>query len=218
MDLFVNTKLDAVNECLAAIGDSPVSSLDEYNADADSAERAISVLSRTIQTNGGKGWWFNTEWCISYTPNPTTGYVQLPNNLLADDIALDPQRYVSDDTYRLAVRGFKLYDTYNSTYDMRHISALSDDGKVYLKNIIIQLEFDALPQVVKDAVTAAARMKFAQDFEADYKRVELLREPARLAYFLIQKDELKHRKHNYIKDNETIENFIVKAGGRNNPR
>ncbi len=52
-------ELDAVNDLLAAIGESPVSTLEgDSNADVVNARRILNKVNRTVQS---KGWTFNIE-------------------------------------------------------------------------------------------------------------------------------------------------------------
>lgn len=210
-----NTLLDAVNRCLASVGELPVSSLDEPNVDVGNALSIIQTLSREIQTNQGKGWWFNTEWNPSFSPAPSTGIVELPNNHLADSVALDPNRYISDG-YRIVVRGRRLYDSMSQSFDMTEIAEQSD-GRVYLDRMIVELPYDDVPQVARKAITDASRAIFVQDFEADFQKLQALADTAKKSYFGLQNAEALQRKHNFLQDNSTVRDFVVKAGGYNNP-
>ena len=52
-----SAELDAINEMLAAIGESPVTTLDEDgSADVANARRILNRINRQIQS---KGWAFN---------------------------------------------------------------------------------------------------------------------------------------------------------------
>lgn len=52
-------ELDAINDILAAIGESPVSTLEgDTNADVANARRILNRVNRTVQA---KGWTFNIE-------------------------------------------------------------------------------------------------------------------------------------------------------------
>lgn len=65
--------LSAVNDMLAAIGESPVNSLEtDTNADVANARRILNNVNREIQA---KGWTFNIEQGAELSPDVTTGYI-----------------------------------------------------------------------------------------------------------------------------------------------
>jgi hypothetical protein len=73
-------ELAAVNDMLAAIGESPVSSLEgDPNADVANCRRILNQVNREIQS---KGWTFNIEEAASLLPNALTGLISyLPSYL-----------------------------------------------------------------------------------------------------------------------------------------
>lgn len=73
-------ELAAVNDMLAAIGESPVSSLEgDPNADVANCRRILNQVNREIQS---KGWTFNIEEGASLQPNALTGLIDyLPSYL-----------------------------------------------------------------------------------------------------------------------------------------
>lgn len=67
MDLTPTTTLDAVNEMLGAIGEQPVSDIEDIgNTDTAIAVRTLHGVSREVQS---KGWWFNTDEPFVFTLN-----------------------------------------------------------------------------------------------------------------------------------------------------
>lgn len=206
MIIKVGTLLDSVNRCLAAIGELPVSSLDENNVDIGNILNTIDAVSTTLQTNESKGWWFNTDYNVGYTPNATTGVVTLPNNHLAESIALDPTKHYNADHYMLVVRGQQIYNARASSYDLREIAG---DDKLYLCSLVVKLPFEYLPQVAKDFITEASRATFALDFETDFKRVQALSTNVDKAFYAVQLAESRNRRHNYLNDNQSISNLIA---------
>jgi hypothetical protein len=73
-------ELAAVNDMLAAIGESPVSSLEgDPNADVANCRRILNQVNREIQS---KGWTFNIEEAASLLPNAISGLIPyLPSYL-----------------------------------------------------------------------------------------------------------------------------------------
>lgn len=73
-------ELAAVNDMLAAIGESPVSSLEgDPNADVANCRRILNQVNREIQS---KGWTFNIEEAASLLPDAISGLINyLPSYL-----------------------------------------------------------------------------------------------------------------------------------------
>ena len=207
MQMYVNTRLDAINFVMSCIGLAPVDSEDEYNLDVAQAGGVIDKASRSIQTNKGIGWWFNREKNWKMAPDPVTGQVLLPNT------ALSTYRY---DEYnrqvKIATRGRALFDTNQHRFDMR---PLATDGYIRLM-IITQLEFDDLPQTAKDAVASAAAVMFARGNEMDINRIKVLGQEADIAMFALECEETTQSKNNAFSDNRRMASFEAQAGGFNN--
>lgn len=80
MELTPTTELEAVNEMLGAIGESPVSDLDTAgNIDAAIARDTLRAVSREVQS---KGWWFNEQEAYTFTLN-AEGKVEAPHSILS---------------------------------------------------------------------------------------------------------------------------------------
>lgn len=73
-------ELSAINDMLAAIGESPVSSLEgDANADVANCRRLLSQVNREIQS---KGWTFNIEEGATLVPDAFSGLIEyLPSYL-----------------------------------------------------------------------------------------------------------------------------------------
>lgn len=207
MNTDVSTRLDAVNYALGSIGLSNVPTLDMFNTDVSMASMYLDNYSRSIQNQNGYGWWFNREYLWKFTPDPVNGVVTLPNNCLAC--------YTFDqrgNPTKMATRGRALYDTKEHGYDMRGL--VGDDG--YLRSIlIIQLDFDDLPQTAKDSITRSATLKFASAAEMEVNRLKVLQAEADDAYFQLQAEETTQTANNAFTDNPEIAMFICRAGGIN---
>lgn len=81
------TKLEAVNDMLASIGESPVNSLQSGLGDAALAESILDRTSRQVQT---PGWFVNTRDNYVITKNASDWFV-LPDNTLKVD-TVDPRK------------------------------------------------------------------------------------------------------------------------------
>ena len=144
MSLNRMTELEAVNTMLTTIGEQPVSSLDNLAGlqDASIARQILSNISRTVQS---KGWVFNLDLQVTYSPN-SNGEIILGSNV----IRIDTTSKVRSSTKDIIERGGKLYDRENNT------SVFTDDVKV---DRVIVLNFEDLPESARRYIaTRSARV------------------------------------------------------------
>lgn len=134
MSLTATTKLEAVNIMLSTIGENPVNSLTSGLVDAELAETILGSVSKSVQS---EGWNFNTEKKVSYSAD-TSGHIILPANILRADATVEA------DALDLVQRGLKMYDKKNHTYVI---------NKAVNLDIIIELDFEILPEVARRYIT-----------------------------------------------------------------
>lgn len=138
------TELEAVNEMLRTIGESPVSSLSgDVGVDVVTAIQTLSTMSRAIQT---RGWLFNTEHEYPLMPD-VQGNIGAPANALRVNAAADG---IVDPVWR----GSKMYDRKN------HTSVFSEKLEA---TVVFLLAFDELPETARRYVTVAACRKFQDE-------------------------------------------------------
>ena len=135
------TQLDAVNTMLSAIGEAPVNSLSSGLVEAEIAETILNTVDREVQS---MGWHFNTELSKSYAQNPS-GEILLGTDILRADATLEAN---SPD---LVQRGLKMYDRRNHTFNIGASTKL---------DVVVQLDFDDLPEVCKRYITLRATRIF----------------------------------------------------------
>lgn len=141
------SELEAVNVMLSAIGEAPVSSLDDLTLiDAVLARTTLEEASIEIQT---RGLHCNTE--INYPLTPTVeGEILVPANCVRIDTT-----DVSSDV-DVAQRGNKLYDRAKR-------SSTSFTDKLYVEMVLL-FPFSELPQHVKRYATVKAARRFQARF------------------------------------------------------
>ncbi|AID17694.1 putative tail tubular protein A [Escherichia phage ECBP5] len=207
MQLYVNTRLDAINYVLSCIGLAPVDSEDDYNLDVAQAGGMVDKVSRTIQNNKGRGYWFNREANHKLAPDPVTGNVLIPNNTLAV--------YRFDNFNRpakIATRGRALYDTATHGFDMRGLA--NSDGFMHLM-LVTQIDYGDLPQTAKDAIASQAGMMFARSNEMDVNRIKVLAGEAEEAMWGLECEETTQSQANAFKDSRSMAQFNFVVGGYN---
>jgi hypothetical protein len=209
LSLGIVTKIDAVNQVLSAIGSVGISSDEEleWNVDAGEADKLVDIMSQQVQTNQGKGWWFNRESFHKLTPDPVTGAVVVPNNTISAFIKRGHLGVKS-----VSLRGTQFFDSETLGYDM---SSLVNSAGVIECILIVTLEFEFLPVSVKKAISDAARFWVVNDKEGDKLKMEALKQAANASYISVQSEDASQRRRNML-NNNGIATAIAKAGGWNN--
>jgi len=138
------TEREAINTMLSAIGETPVSSLeDDINVDAAIARNILRTTSRQVQTRGLNS---NTEKGYRITPN-STGEIVLPGNVIEAD-EIKPTTNTERD---LVVRGKRLYDRRGHTYNI---------GEPVYVDMILNMPFEHLPEATRHYITIRAARIF----------------------------------------------------------
>ena len=138
------TELNAVNSVLAAIGQSPVTTLDFENPETSFVYNLIQECSRDVQD---EGWVFNREQMYPLKPT-TTGFIIPPNNVLRMDVS-------ENDVYRFTdviKRDGKLYDKQTHSYEF--------NGPIYM-DIVWLFALTDLPSVFQRYIKSRASSRAA---------------------------------------------------------
>jgi len=141
------TLLEAVNVLLANIGEAPVATLeDESNAEAGVAERTILELHKEGQT---RGWTWNREEGFRFTRDVSTGEIMVP----ASVCSFTTDRFQWG--HRFQLRGRRVYDKENRTYEFTDITFLEAD-------VILFLSWDEVPEAYNRWVTVRSSRVFSE--------------------------------------------------------
>ncbi len=139
------TEIEAINQLLSAIHESPVASLvPPLTGDVGLAQRVLDEVSSEVQA---QGWSFNQEDEYPLSPDGD-GFITAPTNTLKLDIS--PKVY---DPRDVVLRGQRLYDKTNHTF------VFETDLSV---EIVFLLAFNELPEMARRYITAKACRKFYQ--------------------------------------------------------
>lgn len=142
-DLTPTTELEAINEILASIGESPVQSLADVGlGDAALASTKLREHSRDVQM---RGWSFNTELEVPMSRS-VDGFLLVPSNALQATISRTEGR-------RGVQRGVKLYDL------DKHTFVWDRDLKM---DFVLFLGYEELPQHARKLVYVRAARAFAR--------------------------------------------------------
>lgn len=134
----MTTELEAVNQMLATVGESPINTvIGDYPA---AIQIAIDLLRHTSRSTQAFGWHFNTEHDFELSINQD-GEIELPGNTL--DVDLTQEDWSVD----VVQRGLRLYDKQNHSY-------------VFDKNmrvtLVVMLPWDELNQPLRTYITIKA--------------------------------------------------------------
>lgn len=140
----LTTELEAVNTCLATIGEAAVNSL-SGTLPADVSE-ARSVLTEVRRKVCGKEWWFNQDKAVQSTLDGSNEIV-LATNVLA--VELTYPTYGID----LVQRGTRLYNSFTQSYTFTEAPKL---------NITYLLDWAELPEQARQYVMHRAARIFQQ--------------------------------------------------------
>ena len=160
-----STELDAVNSILMSVGESPVNTLNVQSPEVAIAQKTLQQVCREVLA---EGWVFNTEKQYPITLD-SNNHCIVPNNVLQID--LNQFKHLDDfHVVKITDNGVvKLYDMYEHRYNFENTS----EGKLYV-DIIWMQDFEEIPQVFKDYITAKASRIASTRMINDTKTVQLL--------------------------------------------
>jgi hypothetical protein len=171
-----STELDAVNSILMSVGESPVNTLDTQSPEVAIAQNTLRQVCREIQS---EGWVFNTEYEYPFQVD-SSDEVIIPPTVLQ----LDLNRYQHADNYDVIRRDGKLYDRYSHSYKFPNIDTLYCD-------VIWFFEFQDIPQVFRDYITARAARIAGIRMVSDAETTKLLEADEALARALVLEYDTK---------------------------
>ena len=142
----MTTKLEAVNQMLAGIGQAPAVSLDQANPELSIAELTLEQVTREVL---GEGWHFNTE--VNYPlTSDVNGFIFVPSNILS----LSDNKLSNRQEYQTVIRDGKLYDKLAHTFQFPPDTSVRCD-------VVWLFDFEDLPQPFQGYITQRATRLFA---------------------------------------------------------
>jgi hypothetical protein len=160
----VVTELAAVNQILGAVGQAPVTTLDQTNPEVSLAYDTLMEVNREIQA---EGWSFNTETEYPFNPD-TNGNISIPDNILL----LDLSRLPENSGIEVVRRSGKLYNKIDHTYEWTR-SVLCD--------VVWLFDFIDLPTPFRDYITTRASVQASTKMVGDGAVYQMLQQKEALA-------------------------------------
>lgn len=188
-----NSKLEAVNIMLSAIGEAPVNRLSSGLVEAETAETILTQVSRSVQS---EGWHFNRETNVEIAPNVAGEIILATNTIRAD------QMVNSNSDLDLTQRGGKMYDRKNHTFAI-NTSAFLD--------ITYELDFGDLPAVARKYVTIKAARILQDNIVGSEALHSFQREDEMQALFELKDYENETADYN-IGDNYDVFRVVDRVG------
>ena len=146
------TELEATNILLSIVGETPIESFstDNTNEVSDSAlaRRTLHEVARDVMA---EGWQWNTDHGVKVAPT-LDGTFLLPASTLK--AAFSRQ---SDNDGRYVLRGLKVWDRLNQTYDL-------DEEELVIDDMVRLLPWDELPHTAQQYMVIRAGRIYASRF------------------------------------------------------
>lgn len=177
--LETSDELAAVNDMLAAIGESPVNTLEgNSNADVANARRLLHKVNTEVQS---KGWTFNIEEAVTLSPDVFSGQISYLTDYLSVRTAGGATIYVN--------RGGYLYDRIERTDQFA--------GPIEVDMIRLR-SFDEMPVPFRTYIIAKASRRFNIRFFGAAEIEATLQEEEADAWMSIQEYELEYGNFNML--------------------
>ena len=154
------TELNAINEVLAAVGQAPVTTLDQTNPDVSIIQQTLSNVSREVQS---EGWHFNKEYNYKLSPQ-TDKTIIVPDNMLHLD--LSKRHHGGRDVVR---RNGKLYDKWKEPRSEAYLF----NEPVYA-DIVWHFNWSDLPTPIQDYIVARTSTLVSSRIVGDSSQFQML--------------------------------------------
>lgn len=145
--LIPQTKLDAVNQMLASIGQTPLNTLNTAGIrDAAIAELSLDNTTREVLN---RGWSFNTDREFEISRDVNDNYL-----VPSDALQIDPEYHWLDWVERDNAGTRMMYDRDKNTFD------ITTENDPVLFRIIRAMDFETLPQAARGYIAIRAARIF----------------------------------------------------------
>lgn len=178
MELTALTELDAVNEIISVIGETPINTLEKLrNVDAI---KALQLLRATSRQEQARGWSFNIVPEHTLTPDVYTGRIMWQDNYL----------YLKGSSGEKLVRnGDYVKDL--STGDTTFKNSLTCEA-------VLLLPFEYLPEPMRTYIVTKAAFKFQSRYFGDESLTQITMQEIQEAWQHLQEFELDNNDYNLL--------------------
>ena len=178
MTLTPLTELEAVNEILASIGESPVNTIENpTNVDVINCLRILRNVNRRVQS---KGWTFNKIDSYTLNPDASTHKIRWLSNLLYV-VGTDNKKYTKKGDYLFDWE--EQTDIFNNSIDC---------------TIIFLVDFEDMPDPMRSYITSKAATTFQTRYLGDSSLGEELLRDEQEAWAALMEYELDSNNFNML--------------------
>jgi hypothetical protein len=160
----VATELAAVNQILGAVGQAPVTTLDQTNPDVAIAYDTLVEVNREVQA---EGWSFNTETEYPFTPD-TNNEILIPDNILL----LDLSDCYENKGIEVVRRNAKLYNKIDHTFTW---------DKQIKCDVVWLFDFNDLPIPFRDFISARSSVQASTKMVGESTVYQMLQQKEAMA-------------------------------------
>lgn len=179
------TELEAVNFLLISVGDPPVHVLEvDGGGRVSTAHTILHQISREIQS---VGLLCNSEYNYPLAID-VNNEIRLPGNVLKID--------ASDVNIEIVMRGNRIYNLTNHSYNF---------DKTLECDIVFFLDFELLPQVVRNYIMIRAARVFQNKIVGSTINYELVLKDEMEAYNALVMEQIDHGDYNMFNNPEIIQ-------------
>jgi hypothetical protein len=171
------TELQAINACLASMGEAPVLSLEVPHPNVPQAVTFLAKHNKLVQTNR---WWFNQS-LVTLEFDVDGIATNLPSGVLGI-VGQGGNAYVLN------------FD--GTVYDIGRGEQVTSSVTVY---VIRELAFTELPPEANIYISDCAILDFQTSFDADPTRTQMLRENRQRSWMMLHAQHTRLTKTNLFK-------------------
>jgi hypothetical protein len=180
--LSLTTELEAVNAILASVGESPVVDFSGEFVDAELARNLLRQDMRALQL---KGWHWNTDLEVVYSPD-NDGIIWIPPTTLS----------ITFEDVKLTRRGSRVYDPENHT----HVFSTS----VTATKVVSLLEYDEMPEAARQFVYQRSGRKFQDQMGGDDVAHRFQQNDELMAWANLNNEEAEHTQYNALRSSTLL--------------
>lgn len=198
-----STELEAVNELLASIKESPITSISEAAEQAGDATIARQKLILACKSVQARGWSWNTDIDYPLVPDAVSGETLVPLGTLKASF----KDTYAEDKGTFVIRGTRVYDRRKHTYLL---------ARTLEADITVLLEYSDMPHAAKDLVTKMATRAFQQFVLGEQSDLRFTTADIDAAYATLENTETETADFNMLTGSEDRTTYNI--GLRYSPR
>ena len=192
MSVAATTELESVNIMLAAIGESPINTLNgTLPVDARLAQSTLTEVNKDVQS---EGWSFNTEIDVTLTRDSVTKNIALATDVLRVDPNI--HQHPSVDAIQ---RSLRLYDRLNNTFEF-------DEDMIC--TVVYFRSFNEIPEPARRYITIKAARIFVDRLVSDQGLRSYTEQDELRARSILMETDLANADHNILRGDPSLTNVF----------